>query len=73
MVEVVLQSLDILVKYYRMDTQILEIMLELCEDENKDLKAENDTLYDYIAYLQHKNKDLVKEYNDLVDINKRYN
>jgi len=56
-----------------MDTQILEIMLELAEEENRDLKAENDTLYNYIAYLENKNRNLVKEYNDLVDINKRYN
>lgn len=56
-----------------MDIQILEIMLELCEDENKDLKAEIDTLYNYIDYLEKKNRNLVKEYNDLVDIKKRYN
>ena len=56
-----------------MDIQILEIMLELCEDENKDLKAEIDTLYTYIEYLEKKNRNLVKEYNDLIDIKKRYN
>jgi hypothetical protein len=48
-------------------------MLELAEDENEDLRAEIDSLYGYIQYLHDKNKDLVKEYNDLVDINKRYN
>lgn len=56
-----------------MDIQILEIMLELCEDENKDLKDEIDTLYNYIHYLERKNRNLVNEYNDLVDIKKRYN
>jgi predicted RNase H-like nuclease (RuvC/YqgF family) len=56
-----------------MDIQILEIMLELCEDENKDLKAEIDTLYDYIGYLEKKNSNLIKEYNHLIDIKKRYN
>ena len=55
------------------DNILLEVMLELCEEENEDLKTENDALYGYIAYLEHKNNDLVKEYNDLVDINKRYN
>lgn len=57
----------------KMDNQILEIMLELAEDENDDLKAEIDTLHSYIEYLERKNRNLVKEYNDLVDINKRYN
>lgn len=56
-----------------MDIQILEIMLELCEDENKDLKAEIDTLYDYIGYLEKKNSNLIKEYNHLIDLKKRYN
>ncbi len=56
-----------------MDIQILEIMLELCEDENKDLREEIDTLYNYIDDLKKQNRILVKEYNDLVDIKKRYN
>jgi len=56
-----------------MDIQILEIMLELAEDENKDLKAEINSLYNYIDYLEKKNHNLVKEWNDLVDIKKRYN
>jgi hypothetical protein len=55
------------------DNILLEVMLELAEDENEDLRAEIDSLYGYIQYLHDKNKDLVKEYNDLVDINKRYN
>jgi hypothetical protein len=56
-----------------MDIQILEIMLGLAEDENKDLRSEIDSLYSYIDYLEKKNRNLVKEWNDLVDIKKRYN
>jgi hypothetical protein len=55
------------------NTAILEVMLELCEDENSELKEENDALWDYIMYLQNKNKDLVKEYDNLTSINKRLN
>jgi len=56
-----------------MDIQILEIMLGLAEDENKDLRSEIDSLYSYIDYLENKNRNLIKEWNDLVDIKKRYN
>lgn len=56
-----------------MDIQILEIMLGLAEDENKDLRSEIDSLYSYIDYLEKKNRNLIKEWNDLVDIKKRYN
>jgi hypothetical protein len=56
-----------------MDTQILEVMLELAEEENGDLKAEIDSLYGYIQYLHDKNKDLVKEYNNLLQIERRLN
>lgn len=52
---------------------ILEIMLELCEEENKDLKNENDTLYNYIAHLEKQNQHLVKEYNNLVKLERRLN
>jgi len=63
-----------------MDKEILEIMLELAEDENKELKEENDRLRilinafkGYNSFLEKKNKDLVKEYDNLTDINRRLN
>jgi hypothetical protein len=55
------------------DMAILEVMLELCEDENKDLKAEIETLYNYIGYLQQKNKDLHDEFVNLIRLDKRLN
>jgi len=55
------------------DNILLEVMLELAEEENEDLNAEIDSLYGYIQYLQDKNKDLVKEYNNLLQIERRLN
>jgi hypothetical protein len=55
------------------NTAILEVMLELCEEENTELKTENDVLIGYIRYLEHKNKELYEEYNNLLDVNKRLN
>ena len=55
------------------DTILYEVMLELAEEENEDLKAEMDSLYGYIQYLHDKNKDLVKEYNNLLQIERRLN
>jgi hypothetical protein len=55
------------------NTAILEVMLELAEDENSELKEENDNLWDYIMYLQNKNKQLMEEYDNLTSINKRLN
>lgn len=55
------------------DTILLEVMLELCEDENEDLKHENAYLLALTRYLEHKNKELYKEYNNLLDTNKRLN
>jgi hypothetical protein len=55
------------------DTILLEVMLELAEEENTDLKVENDILVGYIRYLEHKNKELYEEYNNLLDTNKRLN
>ncbi len=55
------------------NTAILEVMLELCEEENTELKTENDVLIGYIRYLEHKNKELYEEYNHLLDVNKRLN
>jgi hypothetical protein len=55
------------------NTTILEVMLELAEDENSELKEENDNLWDYIMYLQKKNKQLMEEYDNLTSIDKRLN
>jgi hypothetical protein len=55
------------------DTILLEVMLELCEEENTDLKVENDILIGYIRYLEHKNKELYKEYNNLLNPDNRLN
>jgi predicted RNase H-like nuclease (RuvC/YqgF family) len=55
------------------DIAIYEVMLELAEEENSELKAENDAMWDYIMYLQKKNKELVIEYDNLTAINKRLN
>ena len=55
------------------DTAILEIMLELCEEENEDLKNEISMQYEYINYLQDKNKELYKEYNNLLNPDNRTN
>lgn len=55
------------------DTAILEVMLELAEEENSELKTENDALWNYILYLQNKNKELLLEYDNLTSINKRLN
>jgi predicted RNase H-like nuclease (RuvC/YqgF family) len=55
------------------NTAILEVMLELAEEENSELKAENDNLWDYIMYLQKKNKQLMEEYDNLTSIDKRLN
>ena len=40
------------------DTFLLEVMLELCEEENEDLKHENAYLLALTRYLEHKNKEL---------------
>ena len=55
------------------NTAILEVMLELAEDENSELKAEVENLWNYIMYLQNKNKELMEEYDNLASINKRLN
>jgi hypothetical protein len=55
------------------DNILLEVMLELAEEENKDLRDENELLYGYIQYLRNKNNDLVKQYNDLVRLENRFN
>lgn len=55
------------------NTAIYEVMLELAEEENSELKAENDAMWNYIIYLQNKNKELVLEYDNLTSINNRLN
>ena len=55
------------------DIAIYEVMLELCEDENEDLKKEISMQYAYINYLEHKNKELYKEYNNLLNPDNRTN
>ena len=55
------------------DTILLEVMLELCEEENQDLRHENEYLLALTRYLEYKNKELYEEYNNLLDPNKRLN
>lgn len=55
------------------DTILYEVMLELAEEENRDLKAEIDCMRGYIQYLHDKNRDLVEEYNNLLLIERRLN
>ena len=59
---------------------IYEIMLELAEEENSDLRDENEDLereisilHGYIAYLERQNKVLVNNINSFTDIRKRKN
>jgi hypothetical protein len=55
------------------DTILLEVMLELCEEENEDLKHENAYLLALTRYLEYKNKELYKEYNNLLNPDNRLN
>ena len=55
------------------DIKLYEIMLELAEEENKDLKNENDVLYGYAQYLKAQNEDLKRQIENLLDIRKRRN
>lgn len=62
------------------DIEIYKVMLELCEDENKDLKNEINTLRlvvsalkGYNTLLERKNRELVKEYDNLTTIDNRLN
>jgi hypothetical protein len=55
------------------DIAVLEVMLELCEEENTDLRSENEYLSALTRYLEYKNKELYIEYNNLLDTNKRLN
>ena len=55
------------------DIAVLEVMLELCEEENTELRSENEYLSALTKYLEYKNKELYIEYNNLLDTNKRLN
>ena len=62
------------------DIEIYKVMLELCEDENKDLNDEINVLNHvitalkgYNTLLMRKNRELVKEYDNLTSIDNRLN
>ena len=62
------------------DTAILEVMLELCEEENTELRDENGYLQALVRYFEYENRNLKEknneiaiEYNNLTDIKKRLN
>lgn len=62
------------------DLDLYKIMLELAEDENKELKDEIEALKNviqaikiYNSILEKKNKELVLEYDNLTQIDKRLN
>jgi hypothetical protein len=62
------------------NTAILEVMLELAEDENTELKSEVEYLQAVIKFLEYQNKELklrnndfAEEYDNLTNINKRLN
>lgn len=55
------------------DFNIYEIMLELAEDENEELKTENTLLANYCRFLEMENKKLVRDFNSLFDIKRRKN
>ena len=55
------------------DIALYEVMLELCEEENQDLRYEMNSLYGYIQYLHDINKDLVDEYNAFIKLKNRLN
>ena len=59
---------------------IYEIMLELAEEENTDLRKDNEylsreitILHGYIAYLEKQNEVLVNNINSFTDIKRRRN
>jgi hypothetical protein len=62
------------------DIEIYKVMLELCEDENKDLNSEIiilkqviTALKGYNTLLETKNRELLKEYDNLTSISNRLN
>ena len=62
------------------DTILLEVMLELAEEENTDLRDEIQYCHALIRYLEYQNrelkennKELAQLYTDLVRLDKRLN
>ena len=62
------------------ELSLYEILLELAEEENNELKQENQILsienqllMRYKEFLEHENKDLIKKYNSLFKIEERKN
>ena len=62
------------------ELSLYEILLELAEEENNELKQENQILsienqllMGYKEFLEEENKDLIKKYNRLFDIKARKN
>jgi hypothetical protein len=55
------------------DTILLEVMLELCEEENTELRDEVAYQSAMIRYLEYKNKELYLMNKNLLDTNKRLN
>lgn len=62
------------------ELNLYEILLDLAETENDELKQENQILsienqllMGYKEFLEQENKDLIKKYNKLFDIKSRKN
>tara|TARA_R110000868_G_scaffold407607_1_gene689233 strand:- start:746 stop:922 length:177 start_codon:yes stop_codon:yes gene_type:complete len=55
------------------DLALMEVMLELCEEENTELRDEVVYQSAMIRYLEYKNKELYLMNKNLLDINKRLN
>lgn len=62
------------------DINIYELMFEVVEEENfelrkriEELEAQSDILAGYSAFLEHRNKELISDYNSLFNIKLRNN
>ena len=55
------------------DLALMEVMLELCEEENTELRDEVVYQSAMIRYLEYKNKELYLMNKNLLDTNKRLN
>lgn len=56
-----------------MDSEIYEVLFELAEEENDDLRQTIIMLKSHIEFLEAMNGQLVKEYDNLINPNKRLN